>query len=199
MRIMGLEAIYPRKRLSVNTKEHLKYPYLLKNLKIVHPDQVWSADITYIRMAKGFLYLIAIMDWYSRYVLSWKLSNTLDVFFCIEALNDALSISKLGIFNCDQGSQFTSNEWIGMLKFHNIEISMDSRGRVFDNIFIERLWRSVKYEEVYINSYETVKDATRGLARYFKLYNNKRLHESPGYMTPYEVYYGFDRRVNFVS
>jgi len=110
MRIMGLEAIYPRKRLSVNTKEHLKYPYLLKNLKIVHPDQVWSADITYIRMAKGFLYLIAIMDWYSRYVLSWKLSNTLDVFFCIEALNDALSISKLGIFNCDQGSQFTSNE-----------------------------------------------------------------------------------------
>ncbi len=189
MRIMGLEAIYPRRRLSVSSQEHLKYPYLLKGLEIDHPDQVLSFDITYIRMAKGFLYLVAIMDWYSRYVLSWKLSNTLDVSFCIEAMDDALSISTPGIFNSDQGSQFTSKEWIEMLKSHNIQISMDSRGRVFDNIFIERLWRSVKYEEVYINNYETVKDAMRGLTRYFRLYNHERLHESLGYRTPYEVYY----------
>lgn len=199
MRIMGLEAIYPKRSLSIPSKDYGKYPYLLKDIIIGHPNQVWCADITYIRMAKGFLYLIAIMDWYSRYVLSWKLSNTLDVSFCTEALYDALSISTPEIFNTDQGSQFTSKEWIEILKSHNIEISMDSRGRVFDNIFIERLWRSVKYEEVYINNYETVKDAIRGLTRYFMLYNNERLHESLGYMTPYEVYYKYDRRINIAS
>jgi putative transposase len=187
---MGLEAIYPKPNLSVLSAEHKKYPYLLRDLAIEQPDQVWSADITYIRMAQGFLYLVAIMDWYSRYVLSWRLSNTLDVGFCLEALEAALAISQPDIFNTDQGVQFTSREWTGRLEGCNIRISMDGRGRVFDNIFIERLWRSVKYEEVYVKNYESVKDAVEGLARYFELYNRERLHESLGYRTPHEMYFG---------
>jgi putative transposase len=190
MRKMGLEAIYPKPNLSVSSAEHKKYPYLLRDLAIGQPDQVWSADITYIRMAQGFLYLVAIMDWYSRYVLSWRLSNTLDVGFCLEALETALAISQPDIFNTDQGVQFTSREWTGRLEGCNIRISMDGRGRVFDNIFIERLWRSVKYEEVYVKNYESVRDAVEGLARYFELYNRERLHESLGYRTPHEVYFG---------
>jgi len=190
MRRMGLEAIYPKPNLSISLAEYKKYSYLLRDLAIEHPDQVWCADITYIRMAQGFLYLIAIMDWYSRYVLSWRLSNTLDAGFCLEALEAALAISQPEIFNTDQGVQFTSREFTGKLESFGIDISMDGRGRVFDNIFIERLWRSVKYEEVYVHNYESVRDAVKGLTRYFQLYNWERLHESLGYQTPHEVYFG---------
>lgn len=193
MRLMGLEAIYPKRNLSMSSAEHKKYPYLLRDLAIEHPDQVWCADITYIKMAHGFLYLVAIMDWYSRYVLGWRLSNTLDTQFCLEALEGALAISQPDIFNTDQGVQFTSNDFIGRLQQASIKISMDGRGRVFDNIFVERLWRSVKYEEVYIHSYESVTDAYNNLNRYFHLYNKERLHESLGYRTPHEVYFGEGR------
>ena len=196
MRKMGLEAIYPKQNLSISSAEHKKYPYLLRDLAIEHPDQVWSADITYIRMAQGFLYLVAIMDWYSRYVLSWRLSNTLDVGFCLEALDAALAISQPDIFNSDQGVQFASKQWTGRLEGCGIRISMDGRGRVFDNIFIERLWRSVKYEEVYVKNYESVRDAVEGLTRYFQLYNGERLHESLGKRTPHEVYFGSNRKFN---
>lgn len=190
MRKMGLEAIYPKPYLSMPLKGHKKYPYLLRNLSIEKPDHVWCADITYIKMTQGFLYLVAIMDWYSRYVLSWTLSNTLDTEFCLEALETALAISVPEIFNSDQGSQFTSSDFTGKLEEAQIKISMDGRGRVFDNIFVERLWRSVKYEEVYINSYDYPKDAKEGLGKYFQLYNEERLHESLRYQTPHEVYFG---------
>ena len=187
---MGIEAIYPKERLSVTSKENKKYPYLLRGLIIKEPDHVWSTDITYIRMSKGFLYLVAIIDWYSRYVLAWELSNTLEVGFCLEALQEALRISRPEIFNSDQGSQFTSKEFTGRLEEEGIRISMDGRGRVFDNIFIERLWRSLKYEEVYLHSYETVKEARESLERYFRFYNKERLHEALGYKTPEEIYSG---------
>jgi putative transposase len=196
MRLMGLEAIYPKKQLSIPSEECRKYPYLLRNLVVERPDHVWCADITYIRMLHGFLYLVAIMDWYSRYVLTWQLSNTLDVLFCIDALEGALAVSRPEIFNSDQGVQFTSNEFTRRLDAAGVRISMDGRGRVFDNIFIERLWRSVKYEEVYLHSYESVREARDGLSRYFRLYNTERLHEALGYRTPYEVYFGGDRNNN---
>jgi len=189
MRKMGLEAIYPKRNLSTSSSEHKRYPYLLRDLTIGHSDQVWCADITYIRMAQGFLYLIAIMDWYSRYVLSWRLSNTLDVRFCLEALEAALSISQPEIFNTDQGVQFTGKDFTGRLEGLGIKISMDGKGRAFDNIFIERLWRSVKYEEVYVKNYESVRDVVEGLTKYFELYNMQRLHESLGYRRPHEVYF----------
>ena len=150
MRVMGLEAIYPKPRLSKSNKEHQKYPYLLKGMSIERPNQVWSSDITYIRLIHGFVYLVAIMDWFSRYVLSWAVSNTLDVFFCIDALENALKINQPDIFNSDKGSQFTSDSFTGRLLNHGIRISMDGRGRVYDTIFVERLWRTVKYEEVYL-------------------------------------------------
>jgi putative transposase len=190
LRLMGLEAIYPKKRLSIPAEIYKKHPYLLRDLAIEWPDQVWCADITYIRMMHGFLYLVAIMDWYSRCVLSWRLSNTLDAGFCVDALDEALRKGKPEIFNTDQGVQFTSAEFTGRLETAGVRISMDGRGRVFDNIMIERLWRSVKQEEVYINSYETVRDARDGIARYFRLYNTERLHEALGYRTPLEVYFG---------
>lgn len=193
MRKMGLEAIYPKPHLSISSAEHKKYPYLLRDLKIEQPDRVWCTDITYIKMAQGFLYLTAIMDWFSRYVLAWQISNTLDVTFCLDALDRALAISQPEIFNSDQGVQFTSSEFTGRLQSAGIKISMDGRGRVFDNIFVERLWRSVKYEEVYVHSYESVNDARKGLQRYFQLYNRERLHESLGYRTPHEVYFGEDK------
>jgi putative transposase len=196
LRLMGLEAIYPKKRLSIPAESYKKYPYLLRDLAIERPDQVWCADITYIRMLHGFLYLVAVMDWYSRYVLAWELSNSLDRQFCLDALDKALAISQPEIFNSDQGSQFTSNEFTDRLETSGVRISMDGRGRVFDNIFIERLWRSVKYEEVYLHTYETVKDARDGLSRYFRLYNTERLHESLGYRTPHEVYFGAGRNDN---
>lgn len=196
LRLMGLEAIYPKKRLSIPAENYKKYPYLLRELAIERPDQVWCADITYIRMLHGFVYLVAVMDWYSRYVLAWELSNSLDKQFCLDALGRALSISQPEIFNSDQGSQFTSTEFTGKLEIAGVRISMDGRGRVFDNIFIERLWRSVKYEEVYTKSYESVRDAHDNLARYFRLYNSERLHESLGYRTPHEVYFGEGRNDN---
>jgi len=190
MRLMGLEAIYPKPRLSMPSDGHKKYPYLLRDLAIERPDQVWCTDITYIRMLHGFLYLVAMMDWHSRYVLAWELSNTLDKQFCLDALERALAVSQPEIFNSDQGSQFTGSEFTGRLEAAGVRVSMDGRGRVFDNIFIERLWRSVKYEEVYLHSYESVGEAQHGLARYFRLYNAERLHQSLGYRTPHEVYFG---------
>lgn len=184
MRLMGLEAIYPRPNLSKASSEHKKYPYLLRNLVIDHPDQVWATDITYIRMQRGFVYLVAVMDWYSRYVLSWEISTTLDAAFCVRALQKALQISRPEIFNSDQGSQFTSKEFIIPLEEYQIRISMDGRGRALDNIMVERLWRSVKYEEVYLKGYERPSDADYGLTCYFNFYNNKRLHQSLDYKPP---------------
>ena len=190
MRLMGLEAVYPRRKrgLSLPDKQHKIYPYLLKDVQIIRPDQVWSADITYVRMYRGWLYLVAVMDWFSRYVLSWEVSVTLESEFCISALKRALSLGGPDIFNTDQGSQFTSDDFTDILKDAGIQISMDGKGRVFDNIFIERLWRTVKVEEVYLRDYETVAEARYYLCRYFELYNNKRLHQALGYRTPAEVY-----------
>jgi putative transposase len=190
MRVMGLEAIYPKPRLSANGSDHKIYPYLLKGVTVDRPDQAWATDITYIRLTHGFVYLIAILDWYSRYVVSWELSTTLDSGFCLEALRKALRISKPEIFNTDQGSQFTSTDFTGLLEKHDIKVSMDGRGRVFDNIFIERLWRSVKYEEVYLHDYQTVPAARAHLSDYFGFYNTERPHEALGYRTPHEVYFG---------
>ncbi len=192
MRQMGLEAIYPhnKRNLSKPDKKHKIYPYLLNNVTIDHVNQVWSSDITYIRMYHGWLYLTAVMDWYSRYVLSWELSITLEPDFCITALERALEQGKPEIFNTDQGSQFTSTGFTDVLKKNKIKISMDGRGRAFDNIFIERLWRSVKVEEVYMKDYQTVAEATLGLSRYFEFYNRQRLHESLGYSTPREAFSG---------
>ena len=188
MRLMGLEAVYPKPCLSKASPEHKKYPYLLKDLVIDHPDQVWCADMTYIRMLHGFVYLTVIMDWYSRYVLSWEISTTMDAGFCVSALDQALELSRPEIFNTDQGSQFTSTDFLKRLEEHQVRISMDGRGRVYDNIFVERLWRTVKYEEVYLHQYTMVSDARRGLDKYFLFYNMERIHESLGYRTPYEIY-----------
>jgi putative transposase len=188
MRLMGLMPIYPKPRLSLGDKESKKYPYLLRELKIAWPNQVWCTDITYIRMPKGFVYLVVVMDWYSRYVLSWKISNSLDTAFCMEALEEALQKGKPEIFNSDQGSQFTSLEFTGRLEKENIRISMDGRGRAFDNIFIERLWRSVKYEEVYIKEYSSVQECVGSLREYFRFYNEERLHQALQYKTTLEVH-----------
>ena len=186
---MGLEAIYPKKNLSKSHPNHKIYPYLLRGVSIRYPNQVWSTDITYIRLRRGFLYLVAIIDWFSRYILSWQLSNSLDVHFCIEALEEALGKGSPDIFNSDQGVQFTSNDFTGILLSKGIRISMDGRGRVFDNIFSERLWRSLKYEEIYIKDYSGYRDAYDGISNYFQLYNNRRYHQSLDYKTPYEVHY----------
>jgi putative transposase len=188
MRLMGLAAIYPGPHLS-RGDESKKYPYLLRNLKIDHPNQVWCTDITYIRLRMGFVYLTAVMDWYSRYVLSWKLSTSLEVGFCLEALDEALRRGRPEIFNSDQGVQFTSLDFTGRLEKENVRISMDGRGRVFDNIMIERLWRSVKYEEVYMKDYETVRECREGLSAYWSHYNEGRPHQSLGYHTPNELYH----------
>jgi putative transposase len=190
LRLMGLEAIYPkRRRLSMPDSSHKIYPYLLNGLAITRSNQVWASDITYIRMKTGFLYLVAVMDWYSRYVLSWALSNSLETAFCTEALERALRMGSPEIFNSDQGTQFTSEVFTAILRANGVRISMDGRGRVFDNIFIERLWRTLKYEEVYLKEYTTVREATENLARYFHFYNWERIHESLGYKTPHQVYY----------
>jgi putative transposase len=191
MRLMGLEAIYPKPRLSQRNQEHEVFPYLLRDVVIERPDQVWSTDITYLPMRRGFLYLMAIIDWFSRYVLAWRLSNTLDTAFCIDALEEALSGSrKPDIFNSDQGCQFTSKAFTGLLKARDIAISMDGRGRAFDNIFIERLWWAVKYEEVYLHAYDNGRAAHDGLSRYFLFYNVERPHQSLDYRTPSELYLG---------
>lgn len=189
MKLMGLEAIHPKPRLSQGSKEHKIYPYLLRGICVDRPDYVWCADITFIRMAHGFLYLVAIMDWFSRYVLAWELSITMDREFCLSALDRALKLSTPEMFNTDQGSQFTSSEFTGRLEQFSILVSMDGRGRVFDNIFIERLWRTVKYEEVYLKEYQTVRDAYTGLLSYFEFYNTERFHSSLGDRTPHEVYF----------
>ena len=190
MRSMNLLAIYPKPRLSEKHPEHRIYPYLLKGLEIVRANQVWATDITYIQLAKGFCYLVAVMDWFSRYVLSWRVSNTLDASFCVECLEGALTYGKPDIFNNDQGSQFTSVEFTQRLLDANIRISMDGRGRVFDNIFIERLWRTVKYGNIYIQEYQTITDVREGLKVYFNSYNTERLHQGLNYQTPWEVYSG---------
>ena len=190
MRTMGLTALYPKRNLSLANRAHKVYPYLLRGLVIDRPNQVWAADITYIPMARGFVYLVAIMDWYSRRVLSWRVSNTLDTSFCAEALNEAIeNYGVPEIFNTDQGSQFTSEEFTGVLKQHEIRISMDGKGRWVDNVFVERLWRSVKYEEVYLKAYDSIGDAGASLGRYFVFYNAKRRHQSLDRQTPDSVYY----------
>ena len=201
LRRMGLEAIYPKPHLSQpGSVEHRVYPYLLRGVRIDRPNQVWSADITYIRLSQGFAYLVAVLDWFSRYVVSWSLSVTLDAWFCVEALREALRTGRPEIFNTDQGSQFTSGEWIGELQKAGVSISMDGRGRAFDNIFTERLWRSVKYEDVYLKEYGAVDEARRGLKDYFGFYNTDRLHEALGYRTPAEVHFGSGgRRSNKVT
>ena len=188
MRQMGLEAIYPKRNLSKSDEKHKKYPYLLRDVAVTYPDQVWSTDITYIPVRGGYLYLTAIIDWCSRFVLSWRLSNTMDVSFCLEALEEALSVGRPEIFNSDQGSQYTSRDFTGMLEGHGIRISMDGRGRAYDNIFVERLWRSIKYEEVYIKRYESGVDAEVGLRAYMNFYNEQRPHQSLKYETPGSAY-----------
>jgi putative transposase len=191
MRKMQLMAVYPHPNTSWANKEHLVYPYLLKETVIDRPNQVWSIDITYIRLRHGFAYLVAVMDWYSRSVLSWRLSNTMDKQFCCDVLDEALSLyGRPEIFNSDQGSQFTSEEFISRLTAKQISISMDGRGRAHDNIFIERLWRSVKYQNVYLKGYETIAEAQAGLEEYFHYYNHERLHQSLGYRRPWDVYQG---------
>jgi putative transposase len=189
MRLMGLKTIYRRPRTSKPATGHKVYPYLLNNTKITRPNQVWAADITYIPMARGFLYLVAVIDWYSRYVLSWRLSNTLSVDFCIDALKEALREGRPDIFNTDQGAQFTSEEFTGLLKTHGIRISMDGKGSYSDNLFIERLWRTVKYEEVYLKAYRDGREASAAIREYFRFYDCERPHQALGYRTPADVYH----------
>lgn len=190
MRQMGLEAVYPRRKrlFSKPDKQHTVYPYLLKDIQVTEPNQVWSADITYIRMYRGWVYLMAVMDWFSRYVLSWEVSITLESEFCVEALKRALSFGRPEVFNTDQGSQFTSEDFTKVLVDAGVQISMDGKGRAFDNIFVERLWRTVKVEEVYLRDYQTVTEASYNLSRYFEFYNNDRLHQALSYRSPAEVY-----------
>ena len=188
LRLMGLEALYPKPRTSIPVPGERRYPYLLRGRTIRQTNDVWSTDITYVRMQQGFLYLVAVLDWYSRYVLSWQLSNTLDTGFCLEALEAALRVGQPQIFNTDQGSQFTSAAYTRRLEQAGIQISWDGRGRALDNAFVERLWRSVKWEEVYLKDYQTVADAVRGLAGYFRFYNQERPHQALGYQTPAQVY-----------
>jgi putative transposase len=190
MRLMGLQAVLPGPHTSRRHPGHPIYPYLLRGLEIREPNEVWCADITYVPMRQGFLYLVAVMDWFSRYVLSWELSNTLETDFCVLALGRALAGARPGIFNTDQGSQFTSEDFTGRLTEEGIRISMDGRGRAFDNVFIERLWRSVKYEEVYLRDYADGRDARRSLGRYFRMYNAQRRHQGLGRRTPEQVHFG---------
>ena len=191
MRQMGLAALYPKRRTSAPDKGHKIYPYRLRGLRIDWPNQVWAADIVYIPMARGFLYLVAIMDWHTRKVLSWRLSNTMDTDFCVEALEEALSrFGAPEIFNTDQGAQFTAEAFTGVLKAHGIVISMDGKGRWRDNVFVERLWRSVKYEDIYLRAYETPGALQRGLDRYFRFYNTRRRHTALNRRTPDAVYFG---------
>jgi len=189
MRLMGLESIAPRKRTTIREKAHKIYPYLLRGLEINYSNQVWCSDLTYIRLRGGFVYLTVVMDWYSRYVLSWEISVTMDDDFCVSALERVLRLNgKPDIFNTDQGSQYTGHAFTGVLKDHGVRISMDGKGRAMDNIMVERLWRTVKYEDIYIKDYETLEDLKKGLKNYFWFYNNERPHQSLGDRTPAEVY-----------
>ena len=189
MRKMGLEAIYAKPRTTRRNAQHRVFPYLLRDVEIRRKDQVWSTDITYIPLQKGFMYLVAVMDWHTRYVLAWRLSNTLEGYFCIDALDESLSISKPEIFNTDQGSQFTARGFTARLEDEGIAISMDGRGRALDNVFVERLWRTVKYEDVYLNDYEGAAELQAGLESYFDFYRHQRPHSSLGCRTPAEAYW----------
>jgi len=189
MGLMGLQAIYPKKRTTIPAEGHKIYPYLLRNLPIRRPNQVWSTDITYIPMQRGFMYLAAVIDWYSRYVLAWQLSNTMDGLFCLDVLEQALALGQPDIFNTDQGAQFTAPAFTTRLEAAEIRISMDSRGRALDNVFVERLWRSVKYEHVYLHDYVTGLELEKGLERYFMFYNTERPHQSLKYRTPAAVHF----------
>jgi putative transposase len=188
MRLMGLEAIYPKPKLSAAGRGHRIYPYLLRDVSVERPDQVWSTDITYVPLARGFMYLAAIIDWHSRYVLAWRLSNTLDGSFCLDMLEEALSRGKPEVFNTDRGVQFTAQAWTSRLERAGVAVSMDGRGRCLDNVFVERLWRSVKYEDIYIHRYEAVPQLQQGLGQYFPYYNEERFHQSLDYRTPAVVY-----------
>lgn len=191
MRIMGLEAIYPRKKpnTSKGDIQHKKFPYLLKELEIIRPDQVWGTDITYIKLKNGFIYLTAIIDWYSRYILAWRLSPTLENEFCVRALEEALKINTPDIHNSDQGVHYTAQNYVAVLEGKEIQISMDGRGRCMDNIFTERFWRTVKYENVFLNDYADIDEAHQGLSEYFPFYNEKRKHQSLDYLTPAQIYF----------
>ena len=191
LRAMGLMAVYPKPRLSLNPLAHQRFPYLLKGLAIVRPNQVWSTDITYIRLRGGFVYLAAIIDWYSRYVLAWELSISLEADFCVAVLERALATARPEIFNTDQGVQFTSAQFQAPLLAAQVRLSMDGRGRAFDNIFVERLWRTVKYEEVYLTDYRDVPEARQGLGTYFPFYNDVRIHQALDYRTPRDLHFGF--------
>jgi len=188
MRRMGLEAIYPKPKLSLAGRGHRVFPYLLRDVAIVRPDQVWSADITYVPMAAGFMYLAAVIDWFSRYVIAWRLSNTLEGSFCLEMLEEALTRGRPEVFNTDQGVQFTAEAFTSRLVGAGVAVSMDGKGRCLDNVFVERLWRTVKYEELYLRCYETVPQLQRGLTGYFGFYNQERFHQSLEYRTPAWVY-----------
>jgi len=189
LRAMGLMAVYPKPRLSLNPLAHKRFPYLLKGMAIVRPNQVWSTDITYIRLRGGFVYLAAVIDWYSRYVLAWELSISLEADFCIAVLKRALATQQPEIFNTDQGVQFTSAQFQAPLLAAQVRLSMDGRGRAFDNIFVERLWRTVKYEEVYLKDYRDVSEARHGLDTYFPFYNDHRIHQALDYRTPLDVHF----------
>ncbi len=190
MRKMGLQAIYPRPKTSQTHSQHRIYPYLLGGVSITHSNQVWSTDITYVPMLQGFMYLVAVMDWFSRYVLSWRLSNTLEADFCIDALDEALTLGKPDIFNSDQGAQFTSPRFTSRLEEEGIRISMDGRGRALDNVFVERLWRSIKYEDLYLKSYDTVPQPHLGLSDYLHFYNYDRPHQGLNNLVPADLYLG---------
>ena len=190
MRIMGLVAIYPKPRTTVPGAGHKVYPYLLRGLTITRANNVWATDITYIPMARGFVYLVAVIDWASRYVFSWRLSNTLDDAFCVDALELALAQGRPEIFNSDQGSQFTGKDFTSMLLGTGVQISMDGKGRCLDNVFVERLWRSLKYEEVYLKAYSTVREAQDGIGSYLRFFNEERPHQALGYRTPKVVFFG---------
>ena len=190
MRKMDIQAIYPKPRTTIPNKEHKVYPYLLRGLTVAAPNQVWCADITYVPMIHGFMYLVAIMDWFSRYVIVWRLSNTLDGSFCLLAQQQALTLGKPNIFNTDQGAQFTAQPFTSGLEAAGVRVSMDGRGRALDNIFVERLWRSVKYEDLYLKEYTTVPELEAGLSSYFIFYNTERPHQSLKYHTPAEVHFG---------
>ena len=195
MRLMGLESMAPKPKTSSSAPEHPIYPYLLREVTVCRVNQVWAADITYIPMARGFVYLVAIIDWYSRRVLAWRLSNTLETTFCIEALNEALlHFGVPELFNTDQGAQFTADSFTCVLRDCGIKISMDGKGRCIDNVFVERLWRSLKYEEVYLNPYDSVGEAYAGIGRYFDFYNYERPHQALGYQTPGSFYDGLLRK-----
>jgi putative transposase len=188
MRLMGLEAIYPKRRLSTPDRQHKVFPYLLRDIKIERPNQAWGTDITYVPLKHGFMYLAAVLDWYSRYVIAWRLSNTLDGEFCLEMLEEALSTGKPEVFNTDQGVQFTASAWTSRLERAGVAVSMDGKGRWADNVFVERLWRTVKYEDIYVKGYELVPQLQTGLKAFFGYYNEERYHQALGYRTPAQVY-----------